>query len=155
VFGRRNRKTGVSDLDLRIAASSRARFGAGVSDEVIRDAEAALGLQFPPSYRWWLGQYGAGYLGGYELQGLAPIRPSLRDPGEQYVGDVVYTALLNRARGIPPHLLEVLDYEGDEVYFLDLSVVSGGESPVVRQMDVAGRLEPVAASFADFLRREL
>lgn len=141
-------------LDERIAASSRARFARGVPELVVVDAEAVLGIRFPPSYRAWLLKYGSGHLGGYELQGLGPEPPSQRDPTEVYVGDVVYLAQLNRANGLPSHLLELLNYEGDEVYYLDLSVVNG-EAPVVCRDAGVPELRLVADSFSTFLLSEL
>jgi antitoxin YobK len=151
---RRTLRLLVELLDERISASSRARFARGVPETVVADAETVLGIRFPPSYRAWLLRYGSGYLGGYELHGLGPELPSERDPAEVYVGDVVYLAQLNRADGLPTHLLELLNYEGDEVYYLDLSVL-GGEAPVVcREAGVPG-LQIVADSFSAFLLRQL
>jgi hypothetical protein len=144
----------VEPLEGVIARSKRAKFGRGVVEAVVADAETVLGVRFPPSYRQWLLRYGSGYLATYELQGLAPDLPSQRDPEEVYVGDVVYTALLNRAEGLPLHLLEILSYEGDEVYYLDLS--SGdGEAPVLCREAGYHELHTVAPSFAEFLLKEL
>jgi hypothetical protein len=144
-----------SDLETKIASSSRASFGSGVSEEVIHDAELVLGVRFPRSYRWWLGRYGHGYLATYELQGLAPTKPSERDPDEVLLGDVVWTALNNRSRGEAPYLLELLNYEGDEIYYLDLSQADEGEAPVVVRVPHAESLNLVAESFQKFLEIEL
>ncbi len=141
-------------LELRILESRHARFGQGVSEDIVRDAESVLGVQFPLSYRWWLLRYGSGYLGTYELQGLAPELPSKRDPAEVFAGDVVWTTLQNRARGLPDHLLELLSYEGDEVYFLDLAA-GQQEAPVVMRSAGNGDVHRVANSFAEFLSQEL
>jgi hypothetical protein len=145
----------VNDLEAKIASSERASFGSGVPEEVIAEAEEALGVQFPKSYRWWLAKYGSGYLNGYELQGLCPMRPSERDPADHYVGDVVCMTRINRGQGTPSHLLELLNYEGDEVYFLDLLAVVDGEAPVVVGRPGTDQLDPVATSFAAFLESEL
>ena len=145
----------MNDLEAKIASSQQASFGSGVPEEVIADAEEVLGVKFPTSYRWWLARYGAGYLGSYELQGLFPIRPSERDPADHYVGDVVCMTQINRGQGTPHHLLELLDYEGDEVYFLDLHAVVDGEAPVVVGRPGTDELEPVATSFAAFLKSKL
>src|SRR5437016_2982599 len=96
-----------------IAKSDRANFGHGVAEEVIADAERHLGLAFPPSYRWWLSNYGTGYVGGYELQGLFPEMIAAREPDLPLIGDVVYLADRHAKRsGHPIHLLEILSYEG-------------------------------------------
>lgn len=141
----------------RIASSERARFGRGTPDDVITDAERHLGIVFPPSYRWWLANYGAGYIGGYELQGLFPEPIAAREPDESLIGDIVYLADLSAKRtGHPRHLLEILSYEGDEVYYLDTSRRgSDGECSVVCRYSGRNELQDVAADFATFLEREL
>jgi hypothetical protein len=144
------------ELEAHIEASGRARFGQGVSEDVMLDAERFLGMRFPPSYRWWLRRYGAGYLGGHELQGLAPVKPSERDPSELFVGDVVGTARLNCARGHPKHLIELLNRDGDEIYYLDMSrVAEDGEAPVVCWSIDGHSYRDIAVSFAAFLEHEL
>jgi len=146
----------MTDIDQKIAASTRARFGNGVSEHIIQDAESVLGITFPHSYRRWLLLYGAGYIDGYELQGLAPNAPSSRNPNELFVGDVVSTTLVNRHQhSVPPHLIELLNYDGDEIYFLDLSISDHGESPVVCITPGNDTPAPYAQSFNEFLERQL
>jgi hypothetical protein len=143
-------------LERQIAESRRARFGKGVPEQVVAAAEQVMGIAFPPSYRWWLGRYGAGYLGGYELQGLAPVMPSERDPSEVFIGDVVQTFRCNIANGQPAHLVEILNYDGDEIYYLDMSATAAdGEAPVVCRSSHVSQVQRVAESFAAFLCREL
>lgn len=140
-----------------IAGTSRARFGNGAPEHVIADAERHLGVSFPPTYRWWLRRYGGGYLGGCALQGLFPVPIEARDPDYPPVGDVVETARLNSESGeLPEHLLEILSYDGDEVYYLDTSRSGAdGEYPIICRY--AGDPEPqdVAPDFLTFLEREL
>jgi len=140
-----------------IARSDRANFGRGVAEEIIADAERHLGLAFPPSYRWWLARYGAGYIGGCELQGLFPELIAAREPDLPLVGDVVYLADLHAKRsGHQRHLLEILSYEGDEIYFLDTSRRGpDGECPVVCRYARGEKLQDAAPDFAAFLEREL
>src|SRR5262245_47005781 len=96
-----------------IASSKRASFGHGTRTDIIADAEMHLGMPFPPSYRWWLAKYGAGYLGGYELQGLFPESIADRDLDLPLVGDIVDRARQNAVALLYPlHLLEILSYEG-------------------------------------------
>jgi hypothetical protein len=73
------------------------------------------------------------------------------------VGDVVYLADLRAERGKHPrHLLEILSYDGDEVYYLDLSRPGpDGEVPVVCRCAGSDELQDTAASFAQFVEREL
>lgn len=146
-----------AELAALIAASKRARFGRGVRQDIIDSAEQHLGMRFPPSYRWWLLEYGAGYLGGYELQGLFPEPIVKRDPEVPLIGDIVDLSNRNaNLRWYPSHLLEILSYEGDEVYFFDTRRRSNdGEWPVVCIYAGASEPEDVAPNFAEFLRRQL
>lgn len=150
---------GFTKLAALIASSKRAKFGRGTPADIIADAERHLGMQFPPSYRWWLANYGAGYIGGHELQGLFPLPLETRDPDMPLIGDIVDRARQNAANRLyPSHLLELLSYEGDEVYFFDTRRRSSDDEwPVV--CIYAGSSEPepedVARSFAEFLPRQL
>jgi hypothetical protein len=146
-----------ADLAALIASSKRANFARGVPEALIADAEQHLGLRFPPSYRWWLAEYGAGYVGGYELQGLFAQPMAERDPDLPLIGDIVDLARRNATSGwCPAHLLELLSYEGDEVYFFDTRRRStGDEWPVVCIHAGTPDLMDVASSFAEWLKREL
>jgi hypothetical protein len=145
------------DIAALIDRNDRANFGDGVASATITDAERRLNKTFPPSYRWWLETFGAGYIGGYELMGLCPLQMEEREPDLIISGDIVYQHQLNTRQALyPPHLIELLNYEGDEVYFFDASnAAPNGEWPVVRLCP--GDSDPtfVATDFAEFLRREL
>jgi len=157
VFDGRGGST-VEALDRLIASSKRLKAWrtSGVSEDVIADAERVLGVVFPTSYRSWLATYGTGYLDGYELQGLFDTKPSERDPSDVLSGDVVFTTQLNRQSGDPLHLIELVSYEGDEVYYLDLSRGVGGEAPVVcRDATAPAHLKVDAQTFEAFLRKRL
>ena len=148
----------MEPLDAAIARSTRLKAwpNNGVTEEVIADAEAVLGVVFPASYRWWLTVYGTGLLDGYELQGLFPSKPSERDPEDVLCGDIVFATLRDRRLfGQPHHLLELLSYEGDEVYYLDLSQAVDGEAPVVCRDVNAPDLDVDAPTFEAFLRKRL
>jgi hypothetical protein len=149
-----DRYTRLADV---IARSERAKFGRGVSGEIIADAERHLGIAFPTSYRWWLTNYGAGYIGAHELQGLFPELISQREQGLPLIGDIVSLADRRSKRvGHPSHLLEILSYEGDEVYFLDTARRDlEGDCPIVCRYAGRDELLDVAPDFATFLEREL
>ena len=146
-----------AELAALIASSRRAQFGPGVLPEIVADAERHLGVRFPPSYRWWLLNHGAGYLSGHELQGLCPEPIAKRDPEMPPVGDIVNLAHRNAAANqYPSHLIEILSYEGDETYFFDTPRCSAdGEWPVVCIGAGASDPQDIAADFAEFLRRQL
>lgn len=140
-----------------ISRSKRVKFASGVPVEIVADAEHHLGLKFPPSYRWWLLHYGAGYLNGCELQGLYPQKVAERDPRRALSGDIIDLAHRNASSAhYPAHLLEFLSYEKDQAYFFDTQQGSpNGEWPVVRIGNGSGQPEQVAGSFAEFLEKQL
>jgi len=140
-----------------ISRSKRAKFASGVPLEIVADAERHLRLKFPPSYRWWLLHYGAGYLNGCELQGLYPQKVAERDPHRALSGDIIDLAHRNASSAhCPTHLLEFLSYEKDQAYFFDTEQSSpSGEWPIVRIANGNGKPEPVAESFAEFLVNQL
>lgn len=129
------------------------KFAGGVGEEWIRKAEGALGLRFPPSFRRYLAQYGGGSIGGEVVNGLLGI------PFEDACGpDIVYNTELDRKQsGLDPNLVVLVDNDGDEAFYLDLSRVDqDGESPVVRAVieEPAAR-QPYADSFAAFLLKRI
>jgi hypothetical protein len=129
------------------------KFAGGVSEEWIRKAEAALGLHFPPSFRRYLERYGGGRIGGEVVNGLLGI------PFEDACGpDIVYNTQLDRAQsGLDPNLVSLVDNDGDEVFYLDLSRVDeDGESPVVRVLiEEPTARQTYAENFAEFLLKRI
>jgi hypothetical protein len=97
----------MEPLDDLIANSPHATFGPGVPEGVIADAERALGVSFPPSYRRFLATYGGGYIRGYELEGLFPVKPSERNPEDILVDAMrgrftVWWRVRVNLRNVPP-----------------------------------------------------
>lgn len=122
-------------------------FGHGVSEASISAAEASLGVSFPPSYRWWLRNYGGGQIGGDLVYGL----------DEEAIGapDVVVLNIADLADGLRlPH--EVIFYIGNEERFLfDTSRQwRSGECPVCYRIFGENDVD-YAASFDEFLRRRI
>ena len=135
--------------------------GTGVSDDVIAIAEQKLDITFPPSYRWFLKTYGAGYISGYELEGLCPDLHLGRFGDDVAVpGDIVATAQANAEIGLCGGLtdrdyLQLFSLEGDEIYYFDINAVDrDGEMTIVCTMD-GDEFEPYASSFAGFLDKML
>lgn len=127
-----------------------ADFGDGTSDEWIQRAEARLGVAFPPSYRWWLRNYGSGTIYGDEVYSVYGL-----DFDAISGGDVVHMNELDRTReGLPPaHLRIMVDYLGQH-YFLNLSLATGAsEAPVY--VSAGEETQWYAASFFDFLAKQL
>jgi hypothetical protein len=134
-------------------SSSPWRGGSGVSEPDIKYAEELVGLRFPPSYRSWLRQYGVGFFETYELNGVFPRE--LRGDDLPLVGDVAVTNQNNRHRPYwNPGWLELLNFEGDEIYFLDTTKLDyEGEAPVMLIEVGQERPELYARDFFDFLRK--
>jgi antitoxin YobK len=123
-------------------------FGNGVSQTTIDRAETALGFVLPPSYKWWLLNYGGGQVGGDIVYGL-----DVEDMGRP---DIVEQAHINERNGLyGKDRLEL--YEGNEESFLfDMqSRDENGEFGVLYYDSDRGEEEPYAGSFADFLRRRI
>jgi hypothetical protein len=129
------------------------RFAGGVSDEWIGRAEAALGLHFPPSFRYYLRKYGGGSIGGEVLNGLLGI-----EFDDACGPDIVYNTQLDRTQsGLDPSLIVLVDNDGDEIFYLDAGHVDqGGESPVIRVViEEPTARQRYAESFAEFLLRRV
>jgi hypothetical protein len=114
-----------------------------VSEEEVAAAERELGVMFPPSYRAFLRQYGAGMVKSYELFGL---------PRHRLWGDVVMMNQLTPTL-LPSCFLKIVGDNGHCSYYLDTSQIdSQGECPVMSfQGGADGRI--VAENFLDFLRK--
>jgi antitoxin YobK len=94
--------------------------------ERIQAAEQALGVTFPPSYRRFLGELGAGSILGREVYGVVPDISAAGPP------NVVWMNLDRRqAESLPDHFVVLVDLDDSSSYALD-TAGDGGESPVVR-----------------------
>lgn len=128
------------------------RFGNGVSQATIDKAEAALGFALPPSYKWWLLNYGGGQIEGDIVFGLDERD---EDEGDVWWPNIVELAQRNERNGF--YGKERLQfYEGNEEEFLfdTQSRDENGEFEVLYRED-AGEEIPYAESFADFLRKRI
>ena len=113
--------------------------GLGLTESDISRAEAVLGVQLPPSYRWWLMRYGGGQIGGDILLGIGPHKD----------GPDLFTVRQRRAG-------RLYFYQGNEErFFFDTTHrTSDEEFPVMYEEDAADP-SVFAATFADFLRRRI
>jgi len=124
-------------------------------DALIEAAQAALGVTFPPSYRAFVKELGAGDAAAQEFFGV--IDDNWAD---STVPNGIWLTLQERTdAGLPAHLVVVYE-EGDGTYLaLDTArVAEDGENPVVAWTPGASRpgdeLEQVADDFgALFLER--
>lgn len=127
--------------------------GRGAEDAWIVDAEAELDLTLPPSYCWWLKNYGNAHLSGTWILNLAP--PELRE----YVDtDILYIHRLNIAdeewRNKFPNRLDLFVPDEDELYYFDTSARDEqGEFPVMCYDLMNDMIFEYAPSFAAFLEQ--
>lgn len=127
--------------------------GRGAKEEWIAEAEAELGFSLPPSYRWWLKNYGSATLSGTGILMLAP--PDVREYTDT---DILYIHRLNQDdeewREQYPHRLDLFVPDEDELYFFDTSAKDEqGEFPVMRYDLMNDLIEEYAPTFAGFLEQ--
>lgn len=97
-------------------------------ESLIRKAEAALGLDFPPTYRRFLAEFGAGDFAGEEFYGL------IDDNFESStIPDGIWLTLRERNnRSLPSNLIIVYAVGEGTVFALNAGKPNGvGEFPVV------------------------
>lgn len=120
-------------------------------DDLIARAEQALGLTFPPTYRRFLAELGAGSIAGQEFYGVIDDDWDLSPP------DAIGRTLHERDDIALPDPYVVVAETGDgDWYLLDTAQRDkDGESPVIRWMPGASPddapPEHVAGSFGAFL----
>lgn len=109
---------------------------------VIAEAERALGVAFPVSFKDYLATWGWISFGPNQYMGL----------GTKIQSVVETTRYVRQARGLPPHLVVVCDHEGDEYVCLDTQLMKDGECPVVIWDSPTGQISrPRSESFNEFL----
>jgi hypothetical protein len=122
-------------------------FGKGVCDASIAAAEVGLGVRLPPSYCWWLRNYGGGQIGGDLVYGL--------DEAGIGAPDVLALNRADLVEGLrQPH--EIMFYIGNEErFFFDMSrQYESGECPVCHRMFGEDDID-YANTFDDFLRKRI
>jgi antitoxin YobK len=146
----------MTDLDDALALITEHRdegtFAGPASERLVERAEALLARTFPPTYRRFLQELGAGDLWGEEFYGI--VDEDLEDPTAP---NAVGLALAERADGtLPDQLLPVYHLGDGTIFGLDLSADMGGEAPVVSwHGDPRGGIQPEAPDFGSFLLETL
>ena len=128
-------------------------------ESLVKAAEMKLGLRFPPTYRRFLLEYGAGSFGGSEFYGV--VHKNFEESG---VPDAIWFTLSERKEWALPHDLIVVYVPGNgELFCLDIGAKGDSESPVIAYDSAypheAQRREVIAKDFGEFLlefvRREV
>ncbi|WP_082858507.1 SMI1/KNR4 family protein [Planctomyces sp. SH-PL62] len=115
----------IKDLRNEISRIADAEFVGGVPADAITSAEADLQVSFPPSYRAFLREFGAGHVSSEDIFGLG---------GPQH-SDVVWLAKELRSRTttrFPRHLVPIRNDGFGNYDCIDTStVLPNGECPIV------------------------
>ncbi len=122
------------------------------SENMIRDAEQALGVAFPPRYREFLAAFGAALCPAFEIAGL--FRSTGNDEPPLWTDVTVFTKQMRRgSRGMIPHEYVAISSDGgDYTFYLDSGGGKGGENPVV-VLGPGADAVVVATDFFDFVSR--
>ena len=123
-------------------------FGDGVAATWIAKGQQRLGVQFPPSFVWWLTNYGGGEINGDEIFSIYE-----RDFDEVVGGDIVYMNELYRSKGFATKgqlLIQKNDF--GEVYFLALNERDTEEECPIY---VAPEHTKYADNFLQFLEKKI
>ena len=129
-------------------------FPGPASAEVIKEAEAELGVTFPESYRLFLGQFSGGGL-PFEIYGVEP--QALPEGQDYYFQNVVGMTESEREEVEPSLPLFLIPFTpngmGDH-WCLDTSRLVGSECPVIfwnHEIDEQQELRQTHATFLDWL----
>ena len=109
---------------------------------VVAEAERALGVLFPVSFKDYLATWGWISFGPNQYMGLGTKIQSVVDT----------TRYVRQARSLSPHFVVVCDNEGDEYVCLDTQAMKEGECPVVIWDSPTRQISrPRSANFNEFL----
>lgn len=121
-----------------------------VSDDWVAKAESVLNRSLPNSYKWFLGAYAGGEIGGEEIYSLYGI------PFESVNGgDIVFQHLMNRKAGLlDDSKLVISETDLGEVFFFDYSRWYDGECPIFLRLP-SSEFVYYADDFYDFLCKRI
>jgi hypothetical protein len=132
------------------AAASLVNFGnasSSPSDSWVAQRESEAGTSFPPSYKWWLKNFGGGEIGGEEVFSVYEL------PLEQVMaGDIV--AVSKRSGALAEGRILLCWPSPGEQYYFRVDDPSP-EKSVFWSNCADGSEEHYADSFADFLVRRI
>ena len=136
----------VSAKAILTANKSRADFVGPRSEVLIRKAEDFLNIQFPPTYRQFLLDYGAGNFGPEEFFGVID-----EDFESSSVPDAVwYTFTERKEVNLPGELFVIGETGTGELYCLDLNKSHGPVVIIDPGADISKQKE-IANDFGAFL----
>ncbi|WP_339307576.1 SMI1/KNR4 family protein [Paenibacillus sp. FSL R5-0519] len=120
-----------------------------VQESWIVEVEQELGFSLPPSYRWWLLNYGQALLSGTEI-----LTITSEEHREYTDVDILYRYRLADEDAKKEGKLELFVPDEDEYYYFDTQTADQlGEYKVMRLDYFNGEPEVYADSFAGFLEK--
>ncbi|MEO2258341.1 SMI1/KNR4 family protein [Paenibacillus amylolyticus] len=120
-----------------------------VQESWIVEVEQELAFPLPPSYRWWLLNYGQALLSGTEI-----LTITSSEHREYTDADILYRYRLTDEDTKKEGKLELFVPDEDEYYYLDTRTADQlGEYKVMRLDYFNGEPEVYADSFAEFLEK--
>ncbi|MGY4490748.1 hypothetical protein ACVW0A_001004 [Pseudomonas sp. TE3610] len=120
-----------------------------VGDNWVAKAESILGWSLPPSYLWFLKNYGGGEIGSEEIYSIYGM-----DFNVVCGGDIVYHHIVGRKAGWDKSKLLISETDFGELFMFDCSSVFEGEYPILQRLP-SGELIHYAADFYGFLYRRI
>lgn len=119
------------------------------TDERIEETECLIGCKLPPSYLWFVKNYGGGAVYGEEIYSIYPVF------SEQSVGDIAYQTKWSRDNGFVDNSdVVVCSNDFGETFVLDASSPSeDGEYPVY--LKAGAHKKKYAVSFGEFLYKRI
>ncbi|MDD7911538.1 SMI1/KNR4 family protein [Pseudovibrio exalbescens] len=148
--------TSLNDLEQLIAeySGNGVEFGNSSSDlsptdERVAETESKIGCKLPPSYLWFVKNYGGGHVYGEEIFAIYPVLSDLS------VGDIAYQTKAEREQGfVGSSAVVICSNDFGETFYFDTSARDNeGEYPVFVK---AGATEKkYADSFAGFLYKRI
>ncbi|ALS02149.1 hypothetical protein ATZ33_12385 [Enterococcus silesiacus] len=124
----------------------------GASDDIIKKAQAVLGIQFPKDYELFLSCFGALTFGSIEIYGV--FREDFENSG---VPDTVWATLNERKLvNMPKHLVILYNTGMGEMYCLNYKDLNNNNEPKITSYfpgfsEDAQKNEVLYNNFAEFL----
>lgn len=135
------------EVTQQLRSLATAHVGNGATSDEIAEAERALRVVLPRSYKLFLREFGWGGAGHWELYGLGPDVPPYLQLVEMTVSE--------RTEMMPPlllHLIPIMNDGGGNLFCLDTSRYGPDqECPVVLRDHETGTAEDLSRSFLSWL----
>lgn len=120
-------------------------FAGGCTPEMLQAAEEELGVDFPPSFRRLVGEFGTWDNAGLEFLGVYQTLAM----GNELLGSVRATRDARASLGLPASMIEVMEDDLGLVVLDTVALDEDGEAPVL-SWTPDGRAERLGDNFGDY-----